>query len=118
MISLLVSKPDAKVYFINVIEGDEEEEVLETQVSPVFNKDGEILNTEFEISFLVTVPALGLQSYYLKEISAEEGTGESPKVAEVRIFNREQHPFQVAPFSAVSVLDAQSFVLSNTYIKA
>jgi len=119
MISIRVSKPDIKVYYMNMIEDEEEEETIPTQISPVFKSDGEISNTEFDLIFLVTVPALGLQTYYVRQLKPEEGKNEEMSVATVKIFNSKGQPFQVIPFEAVEVNSVGSdFSLSNTYVTA
>merc|ERR1712106_1168881 len=38
LITVRVSKPDVKVYYMSMVEDEEEEEVLSCQVSPVFVK--------------------------------------------------------------------------------
>ena len=63
-----------RVYRINNVEGDEEEEAVPCQISPVFDEEqGQVLNTEFELSFLGQVKGLALQTYYVKGLRPEEG---------------------------------------------
>ena len=95
MVSLRVSKADIKVYIMSMTDDIEEEEILPSQLSPVFNKDGEISNEEFELTFLVTVPSLGLQTYYIKELKSEDGPNDEMTVAKVKIFHSRSQPFQV-----------------------
>ena len=95
MVSLRVSKADIKVYIMSLTDDIEEEEILPSQLSPVFNKDGEISNEEFELTFLVTVPSLGLQTYYIKELKSEDGPNDEMTVAKVKIFHSRSQPFQV-----------------------
>ena len=73
----------------------EEEETLPSQLSPVFRSDGEISNEEFELTFLATVPALGLQTYYIREMKSEDGPNDEMSVAKVKIYNTKSQPFQV-----------------------
>merc|ERR1719495_2832792 len=119
MVSLRVSKPDVKVYFMNMIEDEEEEESIPVQISPVFKSDGDISNEQFELIFLATVPALGMQTYYVRQNKPEEGKNEDLSVATVKIFNSKAQLFQVDPFSTVDVQSSGTdFSLSNTYITA
>jgi len=119
MVSIRVSKPDVKVYFMNMIEDEEEEESIPVQISPVFKSDGDISNEQFELTFLATVPALGLQTYFIQQLKAEEGNNEDMSVATVKIFNSKGQPFQVIPFDSVEVSSEGSpFSLSNTYVTA
>ena len=95
--SLRVSRSDIKVYFMATVdEGEEEEETEPSQLSPVFTKDGEISNEEFELSFLVTIPALGLMTYYIRELKSDDGPNDEMTVAKVKIFNSRSQPFQVS----------------------
>ena len=99
--SLRVSRSDIKVYFMATVdEGEEEEETEPSQLSPVFTKDGEISNEEFELSFLVTIPALGLMTYYIRELKSDDGPNDEMTVAKVKIYNSKSQPFQVqsSPF--------------------
>ena len=64
-------------------------------MSPVFRSDGEISNEEFELTFLATVPALGLQTYYIREMKSEDGPNDEMSVAKVKIYNTKSQPFQV-----------------------
>ena len=95
MISIRVSKPDVRVYYMNMIEDEEEEETIPTQISPVFKTDGDISNEQFEVTFLATVPALGLQTYFVRQLKPEEGKNDEMSVATVKIFNSNAQPFQV-----------------------
>ena len=79
-----------------VDEGEEEEETEPSQLSPVFTKDGEISNEEFELSFLVTIPALGLMTYYIRELKSDDGPNDEMTVAKVKIFNSRSQLFQVS----------------------
>ena len=95
--SLRVSRSDIKVYFMATVdEGEEEEETEPSQLSPVFTKDGEISNEEFELSFLVTIPALGLMTYYIRELKSDDGPNDEMTVAKVKIYNSRSQPFQVS----------------------
>jgi len=121
LVTFKVSKPDVLVYVMAPIEDeDEEEEAVPTQISPVFSREGgELVNTEFQITFLATVPALGMQTYFVRQLRTEDGENEDMSIATVRIFNTGKHPFQVSPFENVDVVpDGDSFTLANTYLKA
>ena len=114
LVTFKVSKPDVLVYVMATIEDEEEEEeAVPTQISPVFGTEsGELLNTEFQITFLATVPALGMQTYFVRQVfsrlsqqkhyfhisqlKTEDGENEEMSVATVRIFNTGKHPFQVS----------------------
>ena len=71
LVTFKVSKPDVLVYVMATIEDEEEEEeTVQTQISPVFSREsGELVNTEFQITFLATVPALGMQTYYIRQVA-------------------------------------------------
>ena len=70
LVTFKVSKPDVLVYVMSPLEDEEEEEEpVPTQISPVFSREGELLNTEFQITFLATVPALGMQTYFIRQVS-------------------------------------------------
>merc|ERR1719471_1351482 len=102
-----------------MIEDEEEEESIPVQISPVFKSDGDISNEQFELTFLATVPALGLQTYFIQQLKAEEGANDDLSVASIKIFNSKSQPFQVAPFDSVDVISTgNDFSLSNTYITA
>ena len=73
------------------------EETQPSQISPVFKGDDEISNNEFELTFLVTVPAMGLQTYYVRELKSEDGANDEMSVARVKLFNTKSQPFQVKP---------------------
>lgn len=76
VVTFKVSLANVKVYRINTVDGDEEEEVVQSQLSPVFEGEGDdqqILNNEFYLSFLAQVKGLGLQTYFIKQLKPEEG---------------------------------------------
>lgn len=119
MVTFRVSKADIKVYQITYLDETEEEETLPSQLSPVFRSDGEISNEEFELTFLATVPALGLQTYYIREMKSEDGPNDEMSVAKVKIYNTKSQPFQVAPFDSVELrADGVRFALSNAHVVA
>ena len=95
LVTLRVSRAELRVYVMAMLDDQEEEETQPSQLSPVFRADGEISNEEFELTFLVTVPALGLQSYYLRELKSEDGPNDEMSVAKIKIFNSKSQPFQV-----------------------
>ena len=109
--SLRVSRSDIKVYFMATVdEGEEEEETEPSQLSPVFTKDGEISNEEFELSFLVTVPALGLMTYHIRELKSDDGPNDEMTVAKVKIYNSRSQPFQVYTILLFSIPISQNCV--------
>ena len=92
VVTFRVTDANVRVYRVNTVEGDDEEEAVPCQISPVFDDQvrggGEggdqgagggggqglqILNTEFELSFLAQVKGLALQTYYIKMMRPEEG---------------------------------------------
>ena len=76
--------------------GEELDEIsLRCQISPVFKSDLDILNGEYELTFLSEVPALGFQSYYVRQLRPEEGENPNLSVASIKIFNSRKEPFQV-----------------------
>ena len=42
VVTVKISKPDVKVYRINNVEGEDEEEILPSQLSPVFDDQGQL----------------------------------------------------------------------------
>jgi len=119
LVTFKVSLTNIKVFFMAVVDGDEEEEVLPSQISPVFNSDGEIQNTEFQVTFLATVPALGLATFFVQALRPEEGDNPDNSVASVKIFNSEKTHYQVAPFNEVEVFKkGDNFKLTNAYVAA
>jgi len=119
LVTFRVSKPDVKVYIISKEEDFEEEETQPSQISPVFKGDDEISNNEFELTFLVTVPAMGLQTYYVRELKSEDGVNDEMSVAKVKLFNTKSQPFQVAPFESVQLNPNEAkFKISNVHLSA
>jgi len=94
LVTFKVSKHDVLLYMMVVLEEDEEEEAVPLQVSPVFTPEGEILNTEYQVTFLAYVPALGLQTYYIRQLKAEDGESEELGVASVKLLHTSKEPFQ------------------------
>ena len=47
VVTVKVSIPNIRVYKIHNIEGDDEEEFIQCQLSPVFDDQGQILNNEY-----------------------------------------------------------------------
>ena len=67
------------------------------QLSPVFRAGtAEISNTEFELTFLAEAAALGLNTYYIRQLRPEDGTNTDLTVAAVKLFNTNTEPFQVS----------------------
>lgn len=56
-----------------MVDGDEEEETIDSQVSPVFDEQGQILNTEFYLSFLAQTDTLSLHTFFIQNLRPEEG---------------------------------------------
>ncbi len=74
----------------------------------------QIMNTEYELSFLADVKGLALQTYYVKMQRPEEGVNADMDVAAIRLLNQAEHPFQVPPFSNIEVFErGDSFTLQN-----
>uniref|UniRef100_A0A0K2SXU0 Mannosidase, alpha, class 2A, member 1 [Echinops telfairi] n=2 Tax=Lepeophtheirus salmonis TaxID=72036 RepID=A0A0K2SXU0_LEPSM len=118
MITIKVSNPNIRLYTINLVDGDEEEEDINFQISPVFDSQHEILNTQFYLSFVVEVAALSLKSYYMVELKPEEGSNPSMEIANIRLYNTVKQPFQVKPFSDVGVFhQGAKFMLENGYVR-
>ena len=93
--TLRVSEANIRVYKINEVDGDDEEEDLPIQISPVFDSEGQISNTEFELSFLAQVKGFGLKTFYIVMLRPEEGKNDNMDVAKIKIHNSVNHPFQV-----------------------
>ena len=73
---------------VHSIEGDDEEEPLQCQLSPVFDEDqGQIVNNEFYLSFLAQQKGLSLETYYIQALRPEEGDNTDMDVAHIRIHN-------------------------------
>jgi len=118
VVTLRVSNNNIKVYFTSKSEDEELEEEVACQISPVFNSEGEISNQEYEFTFIATVPALGMETYFLKEVKAEEGPNGDLDVATIKIMNSKNQPYKVAPFKSVDLVDPTTFTLANTFLKA
>ena len=54
-VTVRVSESNVRVYKINDVDGEDEEEDLPIQISPVFDGEGQISNTEYQLSFLAQV---------------------------------------------------------------
>ena len=85
-----------KVYMKKQSDGEDVEEYIPWQISPVIQASGDISNTEFELTFLTLVPALGLQTYYVRSLRPEEGPFHTMSVASIKIGNPGKEPFQAS----------------------
>ena len=69
------------------------------------------------MTFLAMVPALGMQTYYIRQNKPKEGKNEEISVATVEILNSKAQLFQVDPLSTVDVQTSGTDIsLSNTFI--
>ena len=99
VVTVKVSAANVRVYKVNLIDGDEEEESVECQLSPVWDDaQGQIENSEFYLSFLAQAKGLALQSYFVKIVRPEEGVNADMDNARIRIHNSAKHPFQAKTF--------------------
>lgn len=73
VVTIRVSRANVKVFKVNNVEGDDEEETMPSQISPVFDDEGQILNNEFMLTFFATVNGLSLQTYFIQVMKPEEG---------------------------------------------
>ena len=88
LVTIKISLPNVRVYKVHSIEGDDEEEPLACQLSPVFDQDqGQIVNNEFYLSFLAQQKGLSLETYYVQALRPEEGDNTDMDVAHIRIHN-------------------------------
>ncbi len=74
--TIKVSSSNIRVYRINNVEGEDEEEAIDCQISPVFDESqgqGQIENNEFYLTFLAQVKGFGLQTYFIKSLRPEDG---------------------------------------------
>ena len=97
---------DTKVYMKKESDGEDVEEFIPWQISPVFQLSGDISNTEFELTFLTVVPALGLQTYYVRSLRPEERPFHIMSVASIKIGNTNKEPFQASEYK-------QEFIKKN-----
>eukprot|EP00095_Tigriopus_kingsejongensis_P010888 maker-scaffold1216_size55193-snap-gene-0.9 protein:Tk10888 transcript:maker-scaffold1216_size55193-snap-gene-0.9-mRNA-1 annotation:"alpha-mannosidase 2" len=119
MVTVKISVPNVRLFKINNIEGEDEEESLPCQLSPVMDDQGQILNSEFYLTFLAQVKGLGLHTFYIRQLRPEDGRNNDMSVASLKIHNSVKHPFQVAPFSEVVVVnEGTPFDMQNGYVKA
>jgi alpha-mannosidase II len=119
VVTVKVSIPNIKVYKIHNIEGDDEEEIVQCQLTPVFDDQGQILNNEFYFSFLAQIKGMALETYHIQQLRPEEGDNPDLDVAHIRILNSAKHPFQVAPFEDAEVYEVgETFMLQNGYVRA
>ena len=73
VVTVKISIPNVKVYKVNNIEGDDEEEIVQSQLTPVFDEQGEIVNNEYYLSFLGQVKGMALDTYFIQKLRPEEG---------------------------------------------
>ena len=119
VVTVKVSIPNIRVYKIHNIEGDDEEEFIQCQLSPVFDDQGQILNNEYYLSFLAQLKGMALETYYLQQLRPEEGNNPEMDVAHIKIHNSFKHPFQVSPFEDAEVYEVgEAFSLQNGYVRA
>lgn len=121
MVTLRVSTFNIKVFsMVKYEEGEEqEEEDIACQISPVFTPDGELSNSEYELTFLATVPALGLETFFIRPLKSDEEPSEQTSIATLRLFHSDKQPFQVEPFANVEISDeGENFSLANVHISA
>jgi len=118
VVTFRITNSNIKVYFNNKIEDEEVEEDVPCQISPVFTSDGQISTQEYDLTFIATIPALGLETYLIREQPADEGENDELSVATIKIFNAKDQPYQVAPFSSLLVTAPQKVHLENAFIKA
>ena len=72
--SIKISDPNVRVYKINNVDGDDEEENVPSQLSPVFTGEkNQISNSEYQLSFLAQVKGLSLMTYFIASLRPEEG---------------------------------------------
>ena len=64
-------------------------------------KEGEIQNTEYQLTFLADVPALGLATFFIQAMRPEEGDNNENSVATIKLYNSGLQPYQVNPFDEV-----------------
>lgn len=119
VVTIKISIPNIRVYKIHTIDGDDEEEMIPCQLTPVFDDQGEIVNNEYHLSFLAQVKGMALETYFIQQLRLEEGTNTDMDVAHIVLFNCHKEPYQVAPFDNLEVYEtAMEFVLQNGYVQA
>ena len=73
-VTVRISDPNVRVYKVNNIDGDDEEENIPSQLSPVFEGDkNQISNSEYQLSFLAQVKGLALMTFFIASLRPEEG---------------------------------------------
>ena len=73
-VSIRISDPNVRVYKINNVDGDDEEENIQSQISPVFTGEkNQINNAEYQLSFLAQVKGLALMTFFVAALRPEEG---------------------------------------------
>merc|ERR1712223_588618 len=98
VVTVKVSIPNLRVYKIHNIDGDDEEELVQCQLTPVFDDQGQILNNEFYFSFLAQLKGMALETYFIQQLKPEEGNNPDLDVGHIRIHHSSVHPFQVTTF--------------------
>ena len=73
VVTVKISIPNVRVYKIHNVEGDDEEEMVQCQLSPVFDDQGQISNNEYYLSFLGQVKGMALETYFIQQLRPEEG---------------------------------------------
>ena len=119
VVTIKVSIPNIKVYKIQNVDGEDEEESVQCQLSPVFDDQGQILNNEYHFSFLAQLKGMALETYFIQQLRPEEGDNSDMDVAHIRIHHSNIHPFQVTPFEDAEVYEiGEEFSLQNGYVSA
>ena len=119
VVTVKISIPNVRVYKIHNVDGDDEEEVVQCQLTPAFDDQGQILNNEFYFSFLAQLKGMALETYYIQQLKPEEGDNPDMDVAHIRIHHSNNHPFQVTPFEDAEVYEkGEDFALQNGYVRA
>jgi len=119
MVTFLVSSYNIKVFKKlkpGVYSNGPEEEDIPFQISPVFESNDDISNSQYEISFLSDTPGLGMTSYYIRQLSDDEDS--QANIAAVEYLDMDKEHYQVAPFVTVKSSQPNSFELSNSYLTA
>ena len=92
VVTVKVSIPNIKVYKIQNVDGEDEEESVQCQLSPVFDDQGQILNNEYYFSFLAQLKGMALETYFIQQLRPEEGDNSDMDVAHIRIHHSNMCP--------------------------
>lgn len=95
-------------------------EVIQVQLLPVFTNAHEISNFEFDISFIVSIPPLGLATYFIRKFDGPVNANTGLAVSRIIVQDSEEGkiPNAVDPFLIEMQKSFKTFSIKNLHISA